>query len=528
MEQITIFDSTLRDGMQAEGIAFSVEDKINIAHALDELGIPYIEAGNPGSNPKDLEFFRRIKAQPLQQAVLCAFGSTRRKGVKAAEDSNVVSLLSADTPAVSIFGKSWDLHVEKVLNATLDENLEMIEDTIAYMKSQGRTVIFDAEHFFDGYKANSEYAVKTLEAAKRGGADVLCLCETNGGAYFADVYKITKAVAAHFPGAGLGIHTHNDGGLAVANSMAAVDAGVRHVQGTFIGYGERTGNANLSTLIGDLQLKRGYQCLPADKLSLLTQTARRIADISNIWLPSSMPYVGSSAFAHKGGMHIDGVKKIRESFEHIPPDAVGNARRYLMSEVSGKATLLKKVQRIDPSVDAKSPILGELVTQLKQREFEGFQYEAAEQSFELLIRRATGKYRPFYQLDYFKIIGEQPLHDQQEFPSSAIVKVHVGEESRITGAEGDGPVHALDLALRGSLEGFYPSLKNMRLTDYKVRVLESSDTTAAKVRVLIESSDGRNTWNTVGVSTDIIEASFMALSDSIEYKLSLDEVQQKH
>ncbi len=522
MKKLTMFDSTLRDGMQAEGIAFSVEDKLHIAHALDELGIGYIEAGNPGSNPKDLEFFRRIKEQPLKNAVLCAFGSTRRKNIDADEDSNVVSLISADTPAVSIFGKSWDLHVEQVIRTTLEENLNMIHSTVAYMKVQGKHVIFDAEHFFDGYFHNPEYAMETLFAAAKGGADVLCLCDTNGAAYYADVYAITKKVAAQFGGLEIGIHCHNDTGMAVAQSMAAVDAGAAHVQGTYVGFGERCGNANLSTLIANLQLKRGYTCIPEENMQLLTQTARRIADIANIWLPSSMPYVGASAFAHKGGMHIDGVKKVRESFEHIPPETVGNARRYLMSEVSGKATLLKKIQRIDPDVDGSSHIVSRIVEELKQREFDGFQYEAAEQSFELLIRRMTGKDQSFYKLDYFKIIGEQPLGDR-EYPSSAIVKVRVGDESRVTGAEGDGPVHALDVALRGALEGFYPVLKDMRLTDYKVRVLESSDTTAAKVRVLIESSDGNRSWSTVGVSTDIIEASFMALSDSIEYKLTLEE-----
>ncbi len=522
MKKITVFDSTLRDGMQSEGIAFSVEDKLNIAHTLDELGIGYIEAGNPGSNPKDMEFFRRIKERPLKNAVLCAFGSTRRKQIQPEEDANLVSLLSADTPAVSIFGKSWDLHVEKVINTTLDENLAMIESTIAYMKQNGKYTIFDAEHFFDGYKNNPGYAISALKAAAKGGADVLCLCDTNGGTYPQDIYAVTKLVVEMFEDVQVGIHCHEDTGMATAQSMFAVDAGATQVQGTYVGFGERCGNANLSTLIGNLQVKRGYCCIPEENLPLLTETARRIADISNIWLPSSMPYVGASAFAHKGGMHIDGVKKVRESFEHVPPEAVGNARRYLMSEVSGKATLMKKILRIDPEIDAKSPMINKIVDMLKQREFEGFQYEAAEQSFELLIRRILHKYKPFYKLDYFKIMGEQPLAEK-EYPSSAIVKVHVGEESRITAAEGDGPVHALDLALRGALEGFYPALNTMRLTDYKVRVLESSATTAAKVRVLIESSDGAHSWNTVGVSTDIIEASFMALSDSIEYKLTLEE-----
>ncbi|MEA4854515.1 MAG: citramalate synthase [Christensenella sp.] len=521
-EKIDTFDSTLRDGMQGEGIAFSVEDKLNIVRALDSLGIDFIEAGNPGSNPKDLEFFRRLRGNAPAHAKLCAFGSTRRKGIRPEDDGNVNSLLEADTPAVAIFGKAWDLHVDKVIHATLQENLEMIESTVAYMKRHGKYVVFDAEHFFDGYAANAAYAMQALCAAHKGGADVLCLCDTNGAAFPTAVQRITAEVAAAFPDVKIGIHCHNDMGMAVAQTMLAVEAGARQVQGTFIGYGERCGNANLSTVIPNLELKCGYDLIGAENMKRLTETARRIADISNIWLPASSPYVGASAFAHKGGMHIDGVKKIRKSFEHVSPETVGNNRRFLMSEVSGKATLLKKIQRIDPSVTAADPVVGELVDRLKQLEFEGYQFEAAEQSFELVIRRLLGKYKKYFELEYFKIIGEQPLYNQ-EYPSSAIIKVKVGEESRVTGAEGDGPVHAIDLALRKALKGFYPSLEKMSLVDYKVRVLESSATTAAKVRVLIESTDGKNAWNTVGVSTDIIEASFRALADSIEYKLTLDE-----
>ena len=523
-QKISIFDSTLRDGMQGEGIAFSVEDKLNIVRALDDIGIDFIEAGNPASNPKDLEFFRRIRDEQPKHAKLCAFGSTRRKNIRPDEDANVESLLEAETPAVSIFGKCWDLHVLKVLGTTLRENLEMIESTVAYLKERGKYVVFDAEHFFDGCRANEDYAMEALGAAERGGADVLCLCDTNGGTYPTDIHEMTQRAVQQFPGKKVGVHCHNDTGMAVAQTLFAVEAGARQVQGTFIGYGERCGNANLSTVIPDLELKRGYEVLEKEKLKDLTATARRIADISNIWLPSSSPYVGGSAFAHKGGMHIDGVKKVRESFEHVDPHKVGNDRRFLMSEVSGKATLIKKIQKVDPAVTVKDPVVGQLVDKLKQLEFEGYQFEAAEQSFELVIRRLLGKYKKYFELEYFKIIGEQPLR-AQEYPSSAIIKVKVGDESRITGAEGDGPVHALDLALRNALKGFYPSLEDMSLADYKVRVLESSATTAAKVRVLIESTDGKHTWNTVGVSTDIIEASFLALTDSIEYKLTLDEAQ---
>ncbi|MGI6152496.1 MAG: citramalate synthase [Christensenellaceae bacterium] len=522
MEKITVFDSTLRDGMQSESIAFSVEDKLKIAKALDELGIDYIEAGNPGSNPKDLEFFKRVKRESFEHAKLCAFGSTRRKDMRAADDANVVSLLEAKTPAVSIFGKCWDLHVTDVIRATLEENLDMIRDTVSYMKENGKFVIFDAEHFYDGYKNNPGYAIAALGAAMEGNADVLCLCDTNGATYTADIYDITRAVHKVFPGVELGIHCHDDTGLAVAQTMAGVDAGVRHIQGTFIGFGERCGNANLSTLIPNLELKQEYFCIGSENMTKLTETARRIADISNIWLASSMPYVGKSAFAHKGGMHIDGVNKVSKSFEHTPPESVGNERRFLMSEVSGKATLIKKIHRVMPDIDPKAPVVGEILDQLKQLEFEGYQFEAAEQSFYLLIRRILNKQKTFFKLEYFKTIGEEP-HLNTEYPASAIVKVNVGGETKITGAEGDGPVHALDLALRGALTKFYPSLSEMYLTDYKVRVLESSDTTAAKVRVLIESTDGKHTWNTVGVSTDIIQASFLALSDSIEYKLIMDD-----
>ncbi|MBD5558776.1 MAG: citramalate synthase [Clostridia bacterium] len=508
--------------MQGAGIAFSVDDKLKIARALDAMGIAYVEAGNPGSNPKDMEFFRRIQEQPLKNAKLCAFGSTRRKGIRAEEDANLASLIEAGTPAVSFFGKSWDLHVEKVLGATLEENLRMIEDTAAFLKSRGRYVIFDAEHFFDGYAANPEYALRTLKAAESGGADLLCLCDTNGGTYFADIQRIVETAAGSVSRP-IGIHTHNDTGMAVAQAMAAVDGGAVHVQGTFIGFGERCGNCNLATIIGDLQLKRSFRCVPEDKLPRLTKTALRIADVSNVTLAASQPYVGSGAFAHKGGMHIDGVKKISESFEHVEPDSVGNRRRFLTSEVSGKATVLETIRLVDPEIEADDPVVRRAVEELKQREFEGYQYEAAEQSFELLIRRLLHRYRPFFRLEYYKVIGEFPL-SAEGFPSTTVIKVHVGDESRIAGAEGVGPVHALDVALRRALEQFYPSLREMYLTDFKVRVLERSETTAARVRVLIESTDGETTWTTVGVSSDIMEAAMGALTDSIEYKLTKDMV----
>lgn len=521
MKTIEILDSTLRDGAQGEGIAFSVEDKINIVKALDDFGVAYIEAGNPGSNPKDLEFFERAGSIRLKNARLCAFGSTRRRNTAVEEDGNVLSLLKAGTETVVIFGKAWDLHVTGILNATLEENLFMIRDTLRFFREKGRQVIFDAEHFFDGYKANPDYALKTLKVAAEGGAHVLCLCDTNGGAYPTELYEMVKTVCKAFPDLRVGIHCHNDTGTAIACSMLAVDAGAVQVQGTFVGFGERCGNANLSAVMANLELKRGIRCLPEGHLPLLTQTARRIAEIANIPLSSGKPYVGTSAFAHKGGMHIDGVNKISRSFEHVEPYSVGNERRFLMSEVSGRATILNKIRQIDPSLDKDSPQTARIMARLKEMEHEGYQFEAAEESFELLVRKELGCYRPFFELRQFKIIGDQPV-PEGVYSSTAMIQVTVDGRTEITAAQGDGPVHALDTALRKVLLGFYPSLSQVHLTDYKVRVLEPQSATAAKVRVLIESTDGDDVWTTVGVSQDIIEASWIALVDSIEYRLTKD------
>lgn len=519
-KKIEIFDSTLRDGAQGEGIAFSVEDKLNIVRALDGLGISYIEAGNPSSNPKDLEFFERVKNLKLETSKLCAFGSTRRHDSKVEDDPNVVSLLNANTPVITIFGKSWDMHVTHILKTTLDENLKMITETVRFFKEKGKEVIYDAEHFFDGYKADPIYALKTLKAAFDGGADCLCLCDTNGGAYTAFIYDITKKVVEQFP-VKIGIHCHNDMGLAVANSMTAVDAGALQVQGTYIGFGERCGNANLSTIIPNLQLKEDYLCIPEEKIILLTSVAREIAEIANVNLSYSEPYVGKSAFAHKGGMHIDGVNKITDSFEHIDPEAVGNERRFLMSEVSGRTTLIKMINKIDPTLTKDSPQTKLIIKKLKDLEHKGYQFEAAQSSFELVVRKELGLYKPFFELDHYKILGEQPGEKIEEC-ATAVIKIRVDGKQEITAAQGNGPVNALDRALRKALLVFYPALKTAHLTDFKVRVLEGKDATAAKVRVLIESSDGHNVWTTVGVSSDIIEASWIALVDSIEYKLTKD------
>lgn len=521
MRHIALLDSTLRDGMQGEGITFSLSDKVKIVQTLDALGLPYIEAGNPASNPKDLELFHLLKNTPPKHAKIVAFGSTRRKFTRPKEDEALQALLQAETPVVTLFGKTSPSQVSGILQTTPQENLKMVEESISYLVQHGRQVFFDAEHFFDGYQEDRDYALLVLKKAAAAGAAGLCLCDTNGATYPEDIFLVTQAVRAQFPSLSLGIHCHNDLGLAVAGSMRAVDAGADLVQGTLLGFGERCGNANLCTVLSNLQLKRGMYCIPQENLASLTPTARKIADIANISLPGSLPYVGSSAFAHKGGMHIDAVTKYPSSFEHIPPAIVGNKRKFLVSEMAGKSTLLQKLQHYDPTLKKDSPKTAEIMETLKSLEYRGYQFEAAEESFELVIRRALGLGRQFFQLEYFKIIGEQPLFSRL-YPSSAMIKVRVGGEAEITAAEGDGPVHALDLALRKALIRFYPSLGDVRLTDFKVRVLESDATTAATVRVLIESSDGHHTWTTVGVSTDIIEASFLALTDSIEYKLTMD------
>lgn len=517
-----IYDSTLRDGAQSEGISFSVNDKLKIVKALDDMGIPFIEAGNPGSNPKDLEFFDELQKMDLKTSQIVAFGATRRRNIKAEDDANVQSMLQAKTKHVAIFGKSWDFHVTDIINTTLEENLNMIDDTIRFMIEQGKEVTYDAEHFYDGYKNNADYAMKTLAAAANAGARRLVLCDTNGGTLPLEIYEITKTVAEAFPESIIGIHAHNDSGVAVANSMLAVNAGATQVQGTFVGFGERCGNANLSTIMANLELKEGIQCLPEGQLENLKSVALFVSEISNIVHDEQMPFVGRKAFTHKGGMHIDGVTKNSKSFEHIDPSNVGNERRFLMSEVAGRSSILKKIQKVAPEVDKRSPETTALMARLKELEHEGYQFEAAESTFELIIRKELGKYKPFFTLENFKTMGERPDTDSI-YSAYAMVKVNVDGTSKMVAAEGDGPINALDKALRESLEVFFPELKKVHLIDYKVRVLDGKEASAAKVRVLITSTDGESDWTTVGVSTDIVEASLKALTDSIDYKLFKDK-----
>ena len=519
MSKIYITDSTLRDGMQCEGISFSVEDKMKILKILDNLGIDYIEGGNPASNPKDIDFFEKAKLVNLSNSKIVAFGSTRRVGLSAEIDPGLNALAESGADVVSIFGKAWKLHVTDILKTTLDDNLKIIYESVKFLKDAGKEVLFDAEHFFDGYKNDASYAIECIKAADSAGTDSIILCDTNGAAFPHETEEIVKNAAKNVK-AKIGIHCHNDVGMAAANSIYAVRGGAVHVQGTFNGIGERCGNANLCTIIPNLQLKMGYECIPPEKMEEMTSSARYISEIANISHGKHQPYVGSSAFTHKAGMHVDGVLKNPSTFEHISPEAVGNSRRLLVSEMSGRSNVLKYIQKVDPSIDKHSEKTALVIEKLKELEFEGYQFEGAESSLELLIRRILGKYKPFFQLNQFKVIVSEPAGGEKS--ASALIKIHVGNSEEITAADGEGPVDALDKALRKALERFYPQISRVRLTDYKVRVLDSARATESLTRVLVESSDGENKWSTVGVSRDIIEASWRAVVDSVEYKLLLD------
>jgi 2-isopropylmalate synthase len=521
---VQIFDTTLRDGAQGEQITFSSEDKVRAAKVLDDFGVHYIEGGWPGSNPKDIAFFRKIKTVSLKQAKVTAFGSTRRKGKNPESDPNIQALIDAGTSVVSIFGKSWDLHVEKALRATPQENLMMIEDSVAYLKSKGLEVIYDAEHFFDGYKSNPSYALKTLEAAVRGHADIIVLCDTNGGALPHDIGPVFKEVRRHVK-CPLGIHAHNDAGLGVGITIEAVRHGAVQVQGTINGYGERCGNANLCSIIPILKLKMGIDCISDDNLKKLTRVSRYISELNNLPHDLKMPFVGESAFAHKGGIHVDAVMKNPKTYEHIDPQQVGNTRRVLLSDLSGKSSIYYKASQFgfDLNImDDHKKKTKEVLRKLKDMENAGYQFEGAEGSFEILLRRLIDQFDEYFKLEGFRVITEKrgPKHDPL---SEATIKVTVNDEKELTASEGVGPVHALDTALRKALTVFYPTLREMRLIDYKVRVLETNMATEAFVRVLIQSTDGRDVWGTVGVSRNIMEASWLALVDSISYKLMKDE-----
>lgn len=519
MQKVIAYDSTLRDGAQAQGVSFTVEDKLKIVQKLDDLGVSYIEAGNPGSNPKDLAFFERVSSLDLKHAKIIAFGSTRKIGIDAADDRNLQSLLSANTDSVAIFGKCWDYQVTDILRTTLEENLAMISDTVSYLKKQGKEVVFDAEHFYDGYKDNADYAMQTLQAAAEAGADVLCLCDTNGGTFPDEVFELTKTVVARFD-TQVGIHCHNDCEMAVANSVAAVQAGAMQVQGTINGIGERCGNANLCSIIPNVQLKLGLDCIPAAHMSKLTTVARFINEVANVSFNEKAAYIGSDAFSHKGGMHIDAVRKNPISYEHIEPNQVGNTRHILVSEVSGRSALLAKIQAIDPTLTKESEETKYVLEQLKSLEYEGYQFENAEHSFDVRVRKLLGKHQTYFELQKYHVSIEAP--SESENNATASITFLVNGELTMATAMGDGPVNALDKAMRKALLTFYPTIKDVKLTDYKVRVLDSNLATAANVRVTIESSDKRSSWSTTGVSTDVTEASWIALQDAIEYKLMRD------
>jgi 2-isopropylmalate synthase len=513
---IQIFDTTLRDGTQGEKVSFSAEDKFRIAKKLDEFGIQYIEGGWPGSNPKDMAFFEKAKTYTFKNAKVVAFGSTCRAGNNPHNDPNLQAIIDAGTLVVSIFGKTWLLHVNEALKITPKQNLSLISDSVAFLKQYGKEVIYDAEHFFDGYKDDPVYAIKTLMAAEAAGADVLVLCDTNGGTLSHEVHRIVTEVQSKVT-APIGVHTHNDCELAVANALAAIEAGAVHVQGTVNGYGERCGNANLCSVIPNLQLKMGYSCIPSDRIPYLSTLSKFVSELGNLTPDHKQPYVGKSAFAHKGGIHVSAVMKNAATYEHIKPEEVGNKRRVLVSDLSGKSNVCYKSDELGFEFDKTSDESTKIVNKLKALENAGYQFEAAEASFELLVNQLTGQTPDFFSLEGFRVIMERSGNGESR--SEATIKVRVNDQIELSAAEGNGPVHALDAALRRALFEFYPEISEMKLQDYKVRVLNEQNGTGAKVRVLVDSArDGKN-WGTVGVSRNIIDASWQALSDGVTYYL---------
>ncbi len=519
--RVVIYDTTLRDGAQGEDVSFSVQDKLKITQRLDELGVHYIEGGWPGSNPRDAQYFDEVKRLPLKTAKVVAFGSTARKGVAPEKDDNIRALLKARTEVVTVVGKSWDIHPLVAMEITLEENLDLISRTISFLKRHFSEVIFDAEHFFDGFKGNKEYALATIKAAEKTGANCIVLCDTNGGTLPFEVAEIVKEARKELK-TPLGIHCHNDADVAVANTIVAVREGVTHVQGTINGLGERTGNANLCSIIPTLQLKMGIECLKEDQLRRLRDVSRFVSEIANLPHNKHLPYVGDSAFAHKGGLHVSAIRKSPLTYEHIKPELVGNRQRILISDLAGESNVLAKAEEFNIKLRKGDEKTKKILKAVKELENKGYQFEGAEGSFELLIKKTVGRHKKFFELLGFRVIVEKRGDDMPPF-SEATIMVRVGDQVEHTAAEGNGPVNALDNALRKALEKFYPELAKVKLIDYKVRVLSAEAGTAASTRVLIESWDGETRWGTVGVSENIIEASWQALVDSIDYKLLKEE-----
>jgi 2-isopropylmalate synthase len=518
MRSVSLYDTTLRDGAQAEGISFSLDDKIRIAQRLDKLGIDYIEGGWPGSNPKDMEFVQRSNEYGLTHAVICAFGSTRRGGTAASEDRNLCALIESGAKVATIFGKSWDFHVDHVLRVTKEENLEMIADSVRFLRSHGMRVFYDAEHFFDGYKSDSEYALQTLSRAVSSGAEAIILCDTNGGMLPHEIPPIVSHVRQAFPAVTIGLHMHNDSGTGVANTLMGVTAGAGHVQGTMNGYGERAGNADLCVIIPNLKLKMGIDCVTDEQLATLTSASRYIDEIANRRPDPCQPYVGRSVFTHKAGVHVNALLKHPVTYEHIDASLVGNHRRVVVSELSGGSNIRYKAQELSLDLKGDTDRVASILGAVKDLEYQGYSFEGAEASFELLLRKSLGLHEDLFELDGFRLIIDKKGRNGEPV-SEATVRVRIGDDVIHTAAEGDGPVNALDNALRKALAQVYPEITNIALTDYKVRVLDEDAGTGAKVRVLVESTNGGEPWGTVGVSRNIIEASWRALVDSIEYGL---------
>lgn len=521
MNQIQLYDTTLREGNQAEDISFSLEDKLRITVKLDNLGLHFIEGGWPSSNPKDFNYFKEIKSYSFKNSIVVAFGSTAKPGSPVADDKNLNDLIDAQTAVVTIFGKAWDIHVYEVLKTSLDQNLKLIKESIQFLKQNVPRVFFDAEHFFDGFKANPEYAVKVLQSAMNGGADSVVLCDTNGGALPFEIHEIINSVKKyiHTP---LGIHTHNDGDMAVANTLEAVRSGCIQVQGAMNGYGERCGNANLCSIIPNLQIKMGIPCVSDEQLKRISEVSRFVNELANLSPNKHQPFVGDSAFAHKAGVHVSAIKKRPDTYEHISPELVGNTQRILVSDQAGKANILQKAEEFNLDVSSHEPLVQEILTDLKELERQGFQFEGAEASFQLRMRKALGMKKRYFDLVGFRVIVEK--REEGDPLSEATIMVKVGGKIEHTAAIGNGPVNALDNALRKALEKFYPTLKQVTLLDYKVRVFSTGKGTGSRVRVLVESGDKKDKWGTVGVSENIIEASWQALTDSITYKLLKDEI----